>query len=457
MAAEREQVRIVDFYTEVVLPALAERLDQAFPEFGWRRDARGWIATNEEHTHGRLGVRAERVVAHGPAPRGFLVHGGEPMLWTAYLAGGAPPRGAEFARVIAELADRAGVDSAPIERETPRDRKAELLEEFFKLAQRELVSDRGHTARGYLEHRGFAVDAIETSALGVVPSFALTERALRASSYSDNELKASGLFVDGRWPGRLCGAWRNEWGRIGTFWARAVEDAELDAARYLYLRGAARTNLPPYGLQRGVRELVLVEGFFDHHQLRAHEVENSAAIGGTATNPRLYERLSRLGVHEVTLCFDADDAGRAATARAVETAARAVASPTIFVARPSAKDPDELVRVRGIEAWSELLQSRECGVGWRATDLLADVGSTDVPVARRQALARAGSWLGSLPPRLALEQEDAVRIVAERCGYSAEAVERAFRARFFRDVMADADESPGPKALQRRMESTVDF
>src|SRR4051812_2652122 len=154
MAAEREQVRIVDFYTELVLPALAQRLDQAFPEFGWRRDARGWVATNEEHTHARLGVRAERVVAHGPAPRGFLVHGGEPMLWTAYLAGGEPPRGAEFVRVVGELAERAGVDAAPIERGAPRDRRAELLEEFFKLAQRELVIDRGAPAREYLGSRG---------------------------------------------------------------------------------------------------------------------------------------------------------------------------------------------------------------------------------------------------------------------------------------------------------------
>jgi hypothetical protein len=59
-----------DFYLEVVLPALAERLDQAFPEFGWRRDSNGWVATNEEHTHASLGVRAQRVVAHGSAPRG---------------------------------------------------------------------------------------------------------------------------------------------------------------------------------------------------------------------------------------------------------------------------------------------------------------------------------------------------------------------------------------------------
>jgi DNA primase len=431
MTAEREQVRIVDFYTEVVLPALAERLDQAFPEFGWRRDARGWVATNEEHTHARLGVRAERVVAHGPAPRGFLVHGADPMLWTAYVAGGEPPRGAEFVRVVAELADRAGVDPAPIERETPRDRRSELLEEFFKLAQRELVGDRGDRARAYLEQRGFPVDTIESAGLGVVPVFAVTQRALRASGYRDDEIKQTGLFADGRWPGRLCGAWRNEWGRIGTFWARAVEDAEVDAARYLYLRGIARTNLPPYGLQRGVRALVLVEGFIDHHQLRARGVENTAALGGTATAPRLFEMLSRLGVEETTLCLDSDDPGRIATARAIENAARATASPSIYAVLAPAKDPDELVRTQGMESWRQLLARPDCGVAWRATEFLRDVAVTDPLADRRNAVARAGAWLGSLPPRLALEQEDAVRRVAERGGYSPEAALRSFRARFW--------------------------
>jgi DNA primase len=443
MAGEREQVRIVDFYTEVVLPALAQRLDQAFPEFGWRRDARGWVATNEEHTHARLGVRAERVVAHGPAPRGFLVHGAEPMLWTAYLAGGVPPRGAEFVRVVGELADRAGVDSAPIERETPRDRRAELLEEFLKLAQRELVSDRGDTARAYLEQRGFPLDGLEDSGLGLVPPFGPGQQELRQSGYSDDELSSSGLFADRRWPRRLCGAWRNEWGRIGTFWARSVDDIEAAETRYLYLRGTGRTNLPPYGLARGIRELVLVEGFFDYHQLRARGVENVAAIGGTATNARLFERLSHLGIEEVTLCLDGDSAGRTATARAVDNALRAKTSPTVYVATPPAKDPDELLRNSGREAWEQLLQDRECGVGWRANELLGGVQATDPLVERRGALARAGAWLGSLPPRLALEQEDAVRRVADRCGYSADAALRSFQARFWADPSLTRDLAHG--------------
>jgi hypothetical protein len=38
--------------------------------------------------------------------------------------------------------------------------------------------------------------------------------------------------------------------------------------------------------------------------------------------------------------------------------------------------------------------------------------------------------LGTLPPRLALEQEDAIRLIAEQCGYSAEATTRALRARW---------------------------
>jgi hypothetical protein len=42
-----------------------------------------------------------------------------------------------------------------------------------------------------------------------------------------------------------------------------------------------------------------------------------------------------------------------------------------------------------------------------------------------------GRLAGELPARLALEQEDAIRIAADRCGYSSAAAQRAFRARFW--------------------------
>jgi hypothetical protein len=60
------QQRVGDFYVEIVLPALATRLDRASREFGWKQDALGWVAKNDEMTHRVLGVSADRVVAHGP-------------------------------------------------------------------------------------------------------------------------------------------------------------------------------------------------------------------------------------------------------------------------------------------------------------------------------------------------------------------------------------------------------
>lgn len=438
----QEQLSVTDFYTDFVLPALSERLDHAFPEFGWRRDARGWIATNEEHTHSRLGVRAERVVAHGPAPRGFLVHGGEPTLWTAYVSGGAVPRGAEFVHVVKDLAARAGVDPGPIERAAPRDRRADLLHEFFELCRNELASEAGVEARTYLERRGFSADAIEGSGLGVVPAARRARTLLRDLGYAEREIADAGVIADSRWPGRLCGAWRAESGRIGTFWARTLDGASAAETRYLYLRGASRTNLPPYGFSEVLagsrevrRDLVLVEGFIDFHQLRARGFDNVAALGGTSTNPRTFERLSSLGVENVTLCLDNDKAGRTATARAVENAARAKRSPAVLVISPEclgpAKDPDALVQRSGTDAWPQLLANRECGVGWCAKQLVASIERDSEPRERREALGRAGEWLGVLPARLSLEQEDAVRVVATRCGYSPEAVQRAFQARYW--------------------------
>ena len=437
-----EQQSIVDFYTDVVLPGLAERLDTAFPEFGWQRDARGWIATNDEMTHRTLGVRANRVIAHGPAPRGFLVHGGDPTLWTAYVSGGAVPRGEEFVRVVKDLAGRAGVDVGPIERGVPRDSRADLLHDFFELCRRELSSEAGVDAQAYLERRGFSEDAIDGSGIGLVPATHRTKAALRDGGYTEAEIAVAGVVADSRWPGRICGAWRTEHRRIGTLWARTLDTDASAETRYLYLRGASRTNLPPYGLSEVLagprdarRELVLVEGFIDFHQLRARGFANVAALGGTSSNSRTFERLSKLGVEAVTVCLDNDQAGRAATARAVDNSTRAQKSPAVFVVSPDrlgdAKDPDAFVRSRGTNAWPELLATRECGIGWRARQLVADV-KPDRPLAvRREALSRAGEWLGRLPARLSLEQEDAVRGVAEQCGYSAEAVERAFRARFW--------------------------
>jgi DNA primase len=433
--------RVGDFYSEVVLPALSTRLDAAFPEFGWKQDPRGWVATNQEMTHRVLGVRADRVVAHGAAPPGFLVHGGEPMPWTAYLNGGEVPRGESFRSVVRELADRAGVDSSPIERAQPRDRRQELLHDFFRLSRAELQSERGGAARSYLVRRGLPADEIDQVDLGVVPSELLAKNALQAAGYTELEIAESGVLADGRWPGRLCGAWRNEQARIGTLWARAIQETDT-SSRYLYLRGASRSGLPPYGLSDVLRlpadarcEITLVEGLIDVHHLRSKGFASVAAIGGARVQPDALRRFERLGIDSVVLALDNDASGRDGTARAVERITSLTDAPTLRVLDPEqlgdSKDPDAFVREHGVTSFGALVADADCAVSWRAREFVRGITPDSEARRRRAALACAGSWLGTLRPRYALEQEDAVRQVSERCGYSREAVQRAFRARFW--------------------------
>jgi len=139
-----------------------------------------------------------------------------------------------------------------------------------------------------------------------------------------------------------------------------------------------------------------------------------------------------------------------ATARAVEQSGFARRSPAVYVIDPErlapAKDPDAYIRDRGIEAWPLLLETSECGIDWRARELLQGVTSGSDFEARRAALGRAGRWLGTLPARFALEQEDAILSISDRCGYSAEAVARSFRALYWdRESLArSADRRPSP-------------
>src|SRR4051812_21813020 len=133
--AMAQRPNVADFYERAVLPALMGRLDHAFPEFGWRRDARGWVATSAEYTRSALGARPDRVVCHGDAPCGFLIHGQGAVLWTTYLNDGQAARGRDFIDAVRALADRAGVNASALDRSpTAAERRASLLQEAFDVA-----------------------------------------------------------------------------------------------------------------------------------------------------------------------------------------------------------------------------------------------------------------------------------------------------------------------------------
>src|SRR5262249_41740943 len=150
--------------------------------------------------------------------------------------------------VVRQLAERAGLDSGPIDAPRLGDRRAELLNDFFVLCQRELAGPCATRASAYLlAERGFPPGSIQASGLGLVPPSRRTTEAPRALGYTGEEIGRA-ISADSRWPGRIPGAWRDDRGRVRPLWARSVDRRRDTDSRYLYLRGAPRTSLPPYGL-----------------------------------------------------------------------------------------------------------------------------------------------------------------------------------------------------------------
>lgn len=429
----------VNFYEEQVLPEVFSRLDTVFPEFGWRRKGRGWEATNAEETRRLPGSpRPDRVVCNRPG--GFLVHGGDAVSWLAYLNGGtATPKGADFVEAVKDLARRAGVDCSPLERElTPeesaafqgRQRRGELLEDFVALTHAVLLADAGKSARAYLVGRTFHEDELEGLSLGFYAGVEAVSAAMKAKGYTDEELDASGILADGRWAGRLLIPWRDARGRVSTVAARDLTGTAEEGAKYLYLKGA--TKPPAFGLdvakdsQATRREgLVLMEGLLDVVLLQARGLDNVAALGGSGglLTAERWSELGRLNLPAFVLALDSDEPGREGTLKALSNLRNVDNVRNVYVLPPetlgAAKDPDELVRDKGVEAFREVLRKARPWAVYLGENLLEGLTPASEPRAKREAVDRILDFASGLRgERAGLDSDGLLDLLAERTGHN---------------------------------------
>jgi replicative DNA helicase len=430
----------VDFYEEQVLPEVFARLDAVFPELGLKRKGRGWEATNTETTKARFGARAARVVCNRPG--GFLVHGGDAVSWLAYLKGGtATPTGADFVEAVKDLARAAGVDCSPLERElTPeesanlqgRQRRGDLLEDFVALTHEALLAAAGKSAREYLVGRTFTETELEGLALGFYDGVEAVSATMTAKGYTEAELTASGILADGRWAGRLVIPWRDARGRVSTVAARDLTGGAREGTKYLYLRGG--TKPPAFGLdvvkdsETARREgVVLVEGLLDVVLLQARGVDHVAALGGSGgllTTERWAE-LGRLNAPAFVLALDSDEPGREGTLKALSNLRNVDNVRNVYVIPPealgTAKDPDELVRAKGVDAFREALRKVRPWALYLGEDLLGGLTPASEDRAKREAVGRVLDFSSDLRgERAALDAEDLLRLTAEKTGYTYE-------------------------------------
>ena len=159
------------WYKEDLLPAVFDRLNSVFPDFGWVKDgAKGWKATLPAVPD----VRPDRVVCR--LPRGFYVHGEGDRQWLAYLNGGTFPRGEDWLKAVRFMAQAVGMalpekDLSPEARTRMEVKRKEedLVEELVKFCHRLLLdAPEAEEARTHLEARGLARERWELWGLGFI-------------------------------------------------------------------------------------------------------------------------------------------------------------------------------------------------------------------------------------------------------------------------------------------------
>ncbi len=283
--------------------------------------------------------------------------------------------GMAFPEAVERLADQAGVpmparDPQAEQREKQRASLTDVMELATGFFQDRLQAGDGAKARAYLRDRGITSVTQQTFRLGYAPDDrnALKE-FLASKGVAKDQMEACGLTVFenvpvsyDRFRDRIMFPIEDSRGRVIAFGGRAMS-ADIPA-KYL---NSPETELfhksnVLYNFARARKTLgrddtvIAVEGYMDVIGIAQAGFEHSVAPLGTALTEIQLELLWRM-TKEPLLCFDGDKAGMRAAFRAAELALPLIApGKTLrFVILPEGKDPDDIVREEGAEAFQALI------------------------------------------------------------------------------------------------------
>jgi DNA primase len=275
-----------------------------------------------------------------------------------------------FMEAVERLAGEAGIpmpepDARSAEQEKQRQGLAEWLETAAAWFEAELRRPAGKAARDYLLKRGLPEAEWSRFRIGFAPSgrTALKDYLI-AKGAKPGELVETGLLIapeEGgapydRFRDRIIFPIADARGRIVSFGGRAMDPN----ARAKYLNGPETSVFHKGGLVYGLPEarrllhagegdppLVVVEGYMDVIACQRANIPAVAPMG-TALGEEQMEVLWRLHP-EPTLCFDGDNAGRRAAARAIERALPLLkpGKSFRFAIVTGGKDPDDVLREQG--------------------------------------------------------------------------------------------------------------
>lgn len=262
--------------------------------------------------------------------------------------------GWEFKEALEVLAQKAGIVLKRTRRESDGRERLYLANQKAQQLFSYLLTDHilGKIAYDYLKKRGLQDTTIKTFGLGYAPqSWETLTKFLKKRGFLESELISSGLAVpsrDGcydRFRGRIIFPLLDLQNRVLGFSGRVLGGGEpkyintpqtaiFDKGRFLFGLNLAKGEI------KKLEEAILVEGEMDMMLSFQSGVENVVASKGTALTESQIELLKRYAL-TLSLGFDIDPAGDAASRRGIELADQAGLNLKV-VSIEGGKDPGDI-------------------------------------------------------------------------------------------------------------------
>jgi DNA primase len=370
--------------------------------------------------------------------------------------------GMGFREALEHLAKKAGV----VLKELPRAAQADVgdrLRSVNAFAQevyrRYLASSAGEQARAYLASRGIDQTTMDRFGLGYAPKeWTTLVEAAKKKGMSMKELGDAGLALTSKGPYGMVDRFRHRLmiplkdaqGRTVAFTGRVLDPKDepkymnspqtpvYDKGRLLFGLDGAKTAI------RREKAAVIVEGNMDVIASHQAGVEWAIACSGTAFTVHHALLLKRY-THQLIFCFDADAAGFAAARRAMQLAASEGFDVAVVpLDATEGKDPDEVVRRRGPDAWRALVGKAVPRMEWLFARLVRSADVADVE-AKKVAAREFAHEIATLPN--AIEREHWQGKLAAVLGVSAQAAGQAV-VQAQREVsrLHQGERTPAPQA-----------
>lgn len=292
----------------------------------------------------------------------------------------------DYVEAVKYLAQRAGMDMPEDGYDDSlsrlRKRVYEANREAARFYYNTLVSEKGRAGLDYFRSRMLADSTIRHFGLGFADDnwSSLCEH-LRSKGFKDNELVAANLAVRRRSGKGIYDRFTNRVmfpiidlrGNVIAFGGRIMTDQKpkyLNTSDTPVFKKSENLFSLNNAKNSGSRTLILCEGYMDVIAVNQAGFQNAVATLGTAlTNEQAL--LMKRYADEVIICYDADEAGQKATARAIPLLRNAGLNIRVLNI-PSGKDPDEFIRSHGADgpaAFRDIIEKSGNDVEYRLQKL----------------------------------------------------------------------------------------